>query len=210
MNRFWIAAASGLLAVGCSGVSSDLLSDSGISPQNDAASGPDVASPPDASATEDATTTKDSGEQHDGATVVDAAPDVPVGPPDSKIQCGTSSCSAQNQICCWHMASSITPYECVSSQNDCAGTYDVPISCSSPANCDSQGNTGFQCCATGGQLGLGVCSNYDVATSVACKSSCDPMYDYEIGCSTQKQDCSDSTQTCIVSKCTDPGNTMCH
>ena len=208
MNRFVIVAlatAAGTLVTGCSGVSSDLLLDSGTAPQPDAG----VISEVDAGSTEpDATAAVDASEAED-ATLVDAKPDVHVGPADSKIQCGQTACSAQNEVCCWHMGSTQNPYECVSSANDCAGTYDVPMTCSSPSNCESQGNKGYQCCATGGQLGVGQCSNFDVATVVACKPSCD-VSDYEIGCSVQQQNCSDSLQTCVVSKCTAPGDTLCY
>jgi hypothetical protein len=209
MKRFSFiaaAAAAGLLATGCSGVASDLLGDSGA-PTEDAGATVDGAAGSDGGIVEKDATASEAGED---ATVVDAAPDVHVGPADSKIQCGPQlGCSAQNEICCWHMASSVTPYECVSSIGDCSGTYDVPMTCSSTDNCASQGNDGYQCCATTGNYGMGQCYGYDVATVVACKPSCD-VTDTEIGCSVQQQNCSDPYQTCIVSKCTAPGDTMCY
>lgn len=203
-----LAAAAAAFATGCSGApDTDLLADSGgVTPTEDAGGLPQN----DAAPTEpDATTTVDASEGHDATTTVDAAPDVPVGPPDSKIQCGQQACSAQNEICCWHQGSTQNPYECVSNIGDCSGTTDVPITCSSHENCDSQGNTGDSCCATGGNFGAGACYGYDVASVVACKPSCD-VTDYEIGCSVQKQNCTDGISTCVVSKCTDPGVTMCY
>ncbi len=202
---------TGLLAaflVACSGAdNSGLLGDSGASqPQEDAA-----AVGPDASATEDATTvTPDANVVPDASVVVDAAPpDVYVGPADSKIQCGQGACSAQNEVCCWHQGSTLKQFECVANASACTGLYDVPITCSTTDNCASQGNAGYQCCATGGNVGWGTCSGYDIASGVACKPSCG-MSDYEIGCSVQKQNCSDTMQTCVTSKCTFPGATMCY
>jgi len=210
MKRFSyavIAAVTGLLA-GCSGTSSDLLADSGAGP----APGDDAsATQPDASSSGvDATAPQDAGTGPDDAgTIHDATPDVQTGPPDSKIQCGSQlSCSAQSQLCCWHMGNVNKPYECVSDISGCSGTSDVPMTCSSPDNCASQGNAGYQCCATGGNFGSGQCYAYDVASVVACKPTCD-VTDYEIGCSVQQQNCSDQLSTCIVSKCTVPGDTMC-
>ncbi|HEY1960230.1 MAG TPA: hypothetical protein VGH28_31690 [Polyangiaceae bacterium] len=205
MNRFFWLALAGAVCAACSGVSSDLLGDSGAPEQDSAAPQLDASHEEhDAASTEDASVPKE-------ASVIDVGqPDVWTGPPDSKIQCGPQlGCSAQNEMCCWHMASSSKPYECVSNANDCAGTYDVPMTCSSTDNCASQGNAGYQCCATGGQFGFGQCSGYDVATVVACKASCE-VTDYEIGCSVQQQNCSDSLSTCVVSKCTAPGDTMCY
>jgi len=204
-----LAAIAGALVAGCSGISSDLLVDSGSQPQDDAASVVDSSAPVEASSGEDATAPEDASVPEE-ASVVDATPDVHTGPPDSKIQCGPNlGCSAQNEMCCWHMESTNKPYECVSDISGCSGTYDVPMTCSSPDNCASQGNAGYQCCATGGNYGEGQCYAYDVATVVACKSSCG-ITDYEIGCSVQKQNCSDSLETCVVSKCTVPGDTMCY
>jgi hypothetical protein len=200
-------AAACLFATACSGMSSDLLADAG-SPGADAASAADAASGPDASTGEDAARPADAA--GNDATAEDATPDVHTGPPDSKIQCGPQlACSAQNQICCWHQGSTTTPYQCVTSVGDCSGMNDVPITCSTPDNCASQGHPGYQCCATTGNLGSGQCYAYDVASVVACKSSCG-VTDYEIGCSVKQQDCSDGISTCIVSKCTVPGDTMCY
>lgn len=207
MNRFWILPALALVA--CSGTDgTGLLGDSGGNPQDDASS-LDASSTTDAIAPDDASTLDAS--TPDVTSILEASvPDAHIGPPDSKIQCGSQlSCSAQSEMCCWHMNSTNKPYECVTSVGSCSGIYDVPITCSNPDNCASQGNPGSVCCATGGQLGLGQCSSYDVATVVACKSTCD-FTDYEIGCSIQQQNCSDDLQTCVTSKCTDPGATMCY
>ncbi len=209
MNRFWITTATALALVACSGTDgSGLLGDSGGNPQDDASMQADAAPTQDATAPDDAANPLDASTD---SPIVDASkPDVHVGPQDSKIQCGSQlSCSAQNETCCWHMASTTKPFECVTSLNSCAGMYDVPMTCSNTDNCASQGNAGYQCCATGGNYGLGQCSGYDVASVVACKAQCD-FTDYEIGCSVQQQNCSDSLQTCVVSKCTDPGATMCY
>lgn len=201
------------LLLACSGSNPyDLLGDSGssgvdsgnVQPVDDASASVDSGGEPD-STVEDAAA--------DGGThVVDAAPDVPVGPADSKIDCGpTLKCSAQTQLCCHHAGSTSTPYECVTSASSCAAIDDVPISCSTPTNCASQGNPSYQCCATGGAWGSGQCYNYDIAVSATCKPDCTSgVDDYEIGCSIQQQNCSDSLKTCIVSKCTLPGYTMCY
>jgi len=214
MNRFWMApcALALLSSTGaCSGADgNDLLGDSGTitpdasAPTQDASTSQDATTPQDASSPQDAST-------DDVVTIADASqPDVKVGPPDSLIQCGPQvTCSAQNQTCCWHMTNNAKPYECVTNIGSCSGEYDVPITCSTPDNCASQGNAGYQCCATGGNFGTTTqCSGYDVATVVACKSSCG-LDDYEIGCSVQQQNCADNLQTCVVSKCTDPGATLC-
>jgi len=213
MNRFSIGvlAAMATLAFGCSGTdSSGLLLGDSAPPTEDSGTNPteDAAAQQDATATEDATTGEDAHVQD--ATVVDTGPDVPVGPADSKIQCGPSiTCSAQKEICCWHQSSTIKPYECVTNVNDCAGTYDAPMTCSTQDNCASQGNPNYLCCATSNNWGWGTCSNYTIASSVTCKAACD-WSDYEVGCSVQKQNCTDSFQTCVTSKCTFPGATMCY
>ena len=211
MNRFFFAAAAlAASAVACSGADNILLGDSGAEPvddgsvvQNDAASPAEDATSADASSAD--------VEHPKDANVVDVVVDHWTGPPDSKIQCGPSTtCSAQNEICCWHQSSTTKQFECVTSPASCAGTYDVTMTCSSTDNCASQGHGGYQCCATGGNLGWGsACSNYDVASSVTCKSQCD-TYDYELGCSVQQQNCSDPQKTCVVSKCTAPSDTMCY
>ncbi len=186
------------------GDSGGAVVDSGISPSDDASVTPDAVGPDDA-------TVADAPTPPDAAHLVDAAPDVPVGPPDSKVQCGPNlTCSAQNELCCNHTTSTTKPYECVTSASSCSAIDDVPIACSTPVNCASQGNPSYQCCATGGAFGTGQCYNYDVAVSVACKPDCASAGDYEIGCSLQQQNCSDSMQTCIISKCTLPGYTMCY
>ncbi len=214
MNRFlWASCALASCAWACSGSDGNgLLGDSGPNPQDDASSPNDSSAPSDdATSPQDSSSPLDASTQPDVIAIVDASqPDVNKGPPDSKIQCGSQiTCSAQSETCCWHMGNTVKPYECVTSINSCTGATDVPITCSTPDNCASQGNAGYQCCATGGNFGTGQqCSGYDVATVVACKSTCD-FSDYEIGCSVQQQNCSDNLQTCVVSKCTDPSATMC-
>ncbi|HEY2368537.1 MAG TPA: hypothetical protein VGH87_19205, partial [Polyangiaceae bacterium] len=172
-------------AVACSGADNILLEDSGTQPtddgsvvQTDASPGEDVTTIADAT-TEDVEHPKD-------ASVVDVVVDTWTGPPDSKIQCGpTTTCSAQKEMCCWHQSSTTKQFECVTSGSSCSGTYDVVMTCSGPDNCASQGNAGYQCCATGGNLGWNACYNYDVASSVTCKSQC-ATYDYELGCNIQQ------------------------
>lgn len=208
MNRFFFGAALAAGVVACSGANDLLLEDSGTQPNEDSG----VVVQPDAQvadvAVEDVTTAD--VEHPKDASVVDVAIDTWTGPADSKIQCGpTTTCSAQKEMCCWHQSSTTKQFECVTSGSSCAGTYDVVMSCSGPENCASQGNAGYQCCATGGNLGWNACYNYDVASSVTCKSQCDTI-DYELGCSVQQQNCSNSAQKCIVSKCTAPADTMCY
>jgi len=208
MNRFFFTAALAASAVACSGADGILLGDSGTGPGDDGGVVQNDASTEDVTTVADATT--EDVEHPKDASVVDVAPDISIGPPDSKIQCGPqTTCSAQNSMCCWHQSSTTKPFECVTSPSSCSGMYDVVMTCSSTDNCASQGHAGYQCCATGGNFGFNSCSNYDVASSVTCKSQC-AQTDYELGCSVQQQNCSDSLQTCIVSKCTVPGDTMCY
>ncbi len=208
MNRFFISIlipSASLLVAACSGSDgTGLLGDGGN--QQDVAVVNDAAvqdtSPQNDATVQDVVT--------NDVTVIDAPIDNHVGPPDSKIQCGPSlTCSAQTQACCWHMASNVKPFECVSDVSACNGTNDVPMTCSNTDNCASQGNPSYACCATGGNFGVGQCSGYDVATVVACKSACD-VTDYQVGCDVKTQNCSDSLQTCIVSKCTAPSDTICN
>jgi hypothetical protein len=205
MNRFILLISA--LSVACSGADgAGLLDEGGL---QDIATGTDAAvQQNDASTSNDASTVSDV--QVADVGVADVKPDLFVGPADSKIQCGPSlTCSAQNQTCCWHQSSTTKPYECVTDVSACAGTYDAPITCSTHDNCASQGNPSYTCCATGGNFGFNQCAGYDVASIVACKATCD-ITDYQVGCSVTLQNCSDTTQTCIVSKCTDPGTTICN
>lgn len=208
MNRFFAIYGIALLTLGCSGSDgSGLLGDSG-QPQDDATA-TDSAAQPDAGAPTDATTLPESSVAD--VSVKDVTPNLYVGPPDSKIQCGPSlTCSAQSQACCWHSATTLKPFECVTDLSSCTGTYDVPITCSSQANCVSEGNPSYTCCATGGNFGSGSCAGADIATVVTCKSSCTDIDDYPVGCSVSLQNCADTSQICIASKCTDPGATICN
>ena len=52
--------------------------------------------------------------------------DVPIGPADSKIHCGNTTCSAQTQVCCMTVGNPST-FACVNSVNDCNGGDQVPI-----------------------------------------------------------------------------------
>jgi hypothetical protein len=146
------------------------------------------------------------------AVVVDAVTvDVPVGPPDSKIHCGTASCSAQNQVCCATFGTTTT-YACVASESACQGSDQVPISCSSNDNCASQGNSGFVCCASGqGPQNPNVnCQQFTTTAQVACQATCDANQgEFQVGCSVQTQNCIDTSQSCITSQCTLPGLTIC-
>jgi hypothetical protein len=171
----------------------------------------------DASVSNDGGTTVDSGGSdvtvQDAPSVQDVVTvDVPVGPPDSKIQCGPNlTCSAKTQVCCATVGFQFT-YQCVSSVGDCAGANDIPISCSSGDNCASQGHPGDICCGTGNgpQNPSNLCQQSDTASQVQCQTTCDPQQgEFEIGCSPQLQNCTDNTQTCIASKCTLPGYGLC-
>jgi len=148
----------------------------------------------------------------DDVVVVDVVTvDVPIKPADSQIHCGTSSCSAQTQVCCATYGTTTT-FKCVSSVNDCMGAQQVPISCASADNCASQGNAGFICCASGqGPFNQNPnCQQFSVAAQVQCQSTCDSNNgEFEVGCNTQTQNCSDQTSTCITSKCTLPGLNIC-
>jgi len=187
----------------CSGADGSQLFDDAGQPENDATAAPDTGGNKDGG-TQDVTV--------QDVVVVDVVTvDVPVGPPDSKIHCGTSTCSAQTQVCCATFGQTTT-YACVSSTSDCQGTNQVPISCTSGDNCASQGNSGDICCASGqGFINPNpTCQGYDTVAQVMCQSTCDiNQGEFEVGCSTQTQNCNDNTQTCITSKCTLPGLTIC-
>jgi hypothetical protein len=131
--------------------------------------------------------------------------DVPVGPPDSKIQCGPSlTCSAQNEVCCHHTAS-ITAWECVTDVSACNNAGDVPIGCSSHDNCTSQGEPSYICCADVQQGTMCV-----VATDVSCMATCDSSMDQiQVGCSTTDACLDPTTPTCKSSTCTLPGYNIC-
>lgn len=159
---------------------------------------------------------KDGGDVKDVTTqdtvVVDVVTvDVPIKPADSKIHCGTTTCSAQTQVCCATYGTTTT-FACVSSASDCNGAQDVPISCSSQDNCNSQGLSGDICCASGqGPFNQNPnCQQFSVAAQVQCQTTCDSNAgEFEVGCSVQTQNCADTTQTCITSKCTLPGLNIC-
>jgi hypothetical protein len=193
---------SGLL-VACGGADGSQLFDDAGQPENDATA-PDTGGGKDGGDTQDVTV--------QDVTVVDVQTvDVPIGPADSKIHCGTTSCSAQTQVCCATFGSTTT-YACVSSPSDCQGAEQVPISCTSGENCASQGNGGDVCCASGqGPINPSpTCQGFDTVAQVVCQTSCDVNQgEFEVGCSVQTQDCVDTTATCITSKCTLPGITIC-
>ena len=169
-------------------------------------------------------TAQDTGSGNDGGTqkdvTVEDAPvivdvvtvDVPVGPPDSKIKCGQTTCSAQTQVCCATVSNTIQ-FACVASVSDCANSDQVPIACASQENCASQGNAGFVCCGlpNGPQNPISQCSQFTTASGTQCQASCDTQNgEFEVGCSVQTQNCTDTQQTCINSQCTLPGYTLCH
>ncbi len=159
----------------------------------------------------------DAGPVKDSGPVVDTGPiadvvtmDVPVGPPDSKIKCGTTSCSAQTQVCCMTVGNPNT-FACVASVNDCQGGSDVPITCSSKENCASQGNPGDVCCGlpNGPNSQNPSCNNFSMASTTQCQTSCDPQQgEFEVGCTLQPNSCTNG-MTCITSVCTIPGYTLC-
>jgi len=183
---------------------STLLADGGSGSGNDGGNGADVTVPP-----------KDSGPAQDvnapsDVSVVDVVTvDVPVGPPSSKIRCGTTlTCDAQTQICCHHTFSA-QQYQCVTSLNDCAASGDVPISCSSNDNCISQGTPSYVCCANVGGTGSGNCANSAIATDVSCQADCTQQNQVPVGCDTNLQNCADPQLQCITSQCTLPGYDIC-
>jgi len=186
------------LALACGGADqTSLLTDSGDQ-QQDASTQAD-ANPNDVATLQD-TTVNDSPTVNDVVTV-----DVPIGPADSKIECGSSAltCSAQTQICCHHTVT--TPeWQCVANASDCNGNGDVPIGCSSHANCVSQGTPSDICCAD--LQDNGSCA---VAVDVSCQATCDPMAgQVQIGCSTSDP-CPVSDPVCKASTCTIPGYNIC-
>jgi hypothetical protein len=193
---------SGLFA--CSGADGTQLFDDAGQPITDATA-PDTSNGKDGGGPDKDVTVQD-------VTIVDVVvPDVPVLPPDSMIHCGTSSCSAQTQVCCATYGTTTT-FKCVSSESDCTGTQQVPISCSSGDNCASQGNADYICCASGQgpQNQNPNCQQFSVAAQVQCQSTCDAnVGEFEVGCSTQPQNCADTSQFCITSKCTLPGLNIC-
>lgn len=202
-NRSWLVVCGFVVACG-GAIDSPLLEDSGTS-GNDASTQPDVGPPTEAG--------KKDVDVQDAPTVQDVVTvDVPVGPPDSQIHCGQSTCSAQTQVCCATYGTTTT-FQCVGSLGDCSGSNQVPISCSSGDNCTSQGNAGFICCATSGgpQNPNPVCSQYDTPVQVQCQQTCDAQQgEFQVGCNPQQtQSCIDPNQVCIASKCTLPGFGIC-
>lgn len=197
----------GCMLIACGGADQTSLDDD--SGQAADQQSPDGSQPADASA--DNTVAPDASV--DAPILFDAVTvDVPIKPADSKIQCGTAQCSAQNEICCYHVGSTIKQYECVASLANCAGQNDVPVSCSGTDNCASQGNPSFICCAEpdGPENPAINCNNFTGAASVACKATCDPQQnEFQVGCSVQLQDCVDTQATCGVSTCSLPGFDIC-
>lgn len=193
----WLSACGiGLSLVACGGVDqSPLLDDSGTPGS-------------------DASVTQDSGPGDDATTkdvvVLDAPPiedvvtvDVPIGPQDSRIQCGTVlTCSAQNEVCCHH-TQSLTQWECVTDASQCNSFGDVALSCSGHENCVSQGVESDICCADTSDNG-----NCTVATAVSCQSTCDGNSgQFQVGCSTNDP-C--QSGTCHASTCSLPGYNICY
>jgi hypothetical protein len=187
----------------CGGADSSQLFDDAGNPIQDATQ--------QDSAKQDSGPTPDSSPVEDVVVVDVNVPDVPVGPPDSKIHCGTTSCSAQTQVCCATVGNTIT-FACVSSLADCGGDSQIPITCSSGDNCASQGNAGFICCGSdnGPTNPNPNCNGFSSASQVQCQATCDAnVGEFEIGCNTQTQNCVDTSQQCITSQCTLPGYTLC-
>jgi hypothetical protein len=187
-----------LATLGCGGVDqTSLLGDGG-------------SGGPDASA-QDVATTMDSSIMKDSATIDSLPPmdvvtvDVPVGPPDSLIQCGPSTtCSAQTQLCCHH-TNTVPEWQCVTDVSACSNAGDVPIGCSGTSNCVSQGNPTYICCAD--LVDDGTCG---VASDVSCMAACDPtMGQTQVGCSTTDPCQSTQTPVCKASTCTLPGYNIC-
>ena len=182
---------------------STLLADGGNSSGNDGGNGADVTVPQ-----------KDSGPAQDvnapsDVSVVDVVTvDAPVGPPDSKIQCGNSTCDAKTQVCCGHYATQWT-FGCVATLGDCSNTGDVPITCSTDDNCVSQGQPGYVCCATVGGQGSGTCGNSTLASVVQCQATCTQQNEVPVGCDPQLQNCVDPQAQCIKSQCTLAGFNIC-
>lgn len=192
--------------VACGGADqTPLLGDSG-QPEQDATQVVDTGIGVDAGQ-------KDAPTVEDAPTVIDVVTvDVPNKPADSKIHCGTTTCSAQNEVCCYHVGNTTKQFECVSSANDCTGTDDVPITCGSSDNCVSEGLAGDVCCGlpNGPQNPSSSCGNFSGASAAQCQTSCDAQNgEFEVGCSIQQQNCSDSQQQCITSQCTLPGFSIC-
>jgi len=188
----------------CGGADGTQLFDDAGEPQNDATA-PDTGGGKDGGNPDKDVTVQD-------VVVVDVPTvDVPIKPVDSKIHCGTTSCSAQTQVCCATFGTTTT-WACVSSVNDCQGTQQVPVTCTSQDNCASQGQAGDICCASGqGPFNQNPnCQNFSTAAQVQCQSTCDSNAgEFEVGCSTQTQNCVDTQQQCITSQCTLPGLTIC-
>jgi hypothetical protein len=187
----------------CGGADGTQLFDDAGQPENDATT-PDTGTGSDGGNVKDVTVIPD-------VITIDEGPDVPIKPADSNIHCGTTTCSAQTQVCCATFGTTTT-FKCVSSLGDCTGTQQVPISCSSQDNCASQGNAGDICCASGqGPFNQNpTCQQFSTTAQVQCQATCDPNAgEFQVGCSTTTQNCIDTTATCITSKCTLPGLNIC-
>ena len=189
----------------CGGADATQLFDDAGQPQTDATAQDTGGGKDGGNPEKDVTTQPD-------VVVVDVVTvDVPVGPPDSKIHCGSTTCSAQNEVCCASFGTTTT-YKCVATLGDCSGAQDVPISCTSADNCASQGNAGYICCASGqGPVNQNQnCQQFSVAAQVQCQATCDANSgEFQVGCSTQQQNCIDTAQSCITSQCTLPGLNIC-
>ena len=187
----------------CGGADQSTLLADGGGGTLDGGGGQDVTVPPN----------KDSGPLQDvnvppDVSVVDVVTvDVPVGPPTSTIQCGSTTCDAQTQICCFHPATQ--QGTCMNSISNCNGFGDVPVSCSSDANCVSQGTPSYVCCANVGGQGSGGCANSAIATDVSCQADCTQQNQVPVGCDKQLQNCADPQLTCYTSQCTLPGYNIC-
>jgi len=191
-------------AIACGGAEDNqLLSDAGT-PIDQSAPPVDGSQPVDASLD---VNPQDAAVQ-DVVTIVDAAPDVPTVT-DTQIQCGNTTCSAQTQLCCYHVGATTGEFTCVAGFSDCQDTNDVPINCSSNDNCASEGEPGYICCATpGGPANPSAgCTNSTSAAQVLCQATCDAP-NFIVGCSTQQQNCP-SQETCAVSVCSLPGYDIC-
>jgi hypothetical protein len=200
----WLLGAA--FVVACGGADqTTLLDDSGAPDQS---TGVDASQPPPDAGINDATLPPDDAPS-DAPTIIDVVTvDVPIKPIDSQIQCGTTTCSAQTQLCCHHTGNINTPFECVAGFNDCKDTGDVPINCSTPANCASEGDPGDVCCAEPGGPPLnGGCTGFTSPSSVGCKATCTGQGEFIVGCTTQL-DCP-NTETCGQSTCSLPGYEIC-
>jgi hypothetical protein len=139
----------------------------------------------------------------------DAAIDAPVDVIDAgttSVPCGTTdTCSGQTPVCCVTVEATWS-YQCVTAVSSCTGPSQFAQTCAHSAAC----GTGMICCGVpGGPANPNAqCTGFATPSKVSCASTC-TQGNFEVGCNVQQQNCANKAQTCAVSTCTLPNQTVC-